>query len=98
MVFIQDVRLTDITLKAWRTCLTAAKNSRKTTRPGITKFAKCFASSCPDFGELFFSIKQAKRSFEELILNLSAELEYLRPDLVLCGNNMVIIAERGLPL
>ena len=45
MVLIQDVRLADITLKAWRTCLTAAKNSRKTTRPGITKFAKSFASS-----------------------------------------------------
>ena len=45
MVLIQDVRLMDMTLKAWRACLTAAKSSRKTTRPGITKFAKSFALS-----------------------------------------------------
>ena len=45
MVLIQDARLTDIILKASRTCLTTAKNSRKTTRPGMTKFAKSFASS-----------------------------------------------------
>ena len=46
MVLIQDVRLMDITLKAWRTCLTAAKSdSRKTGRPGKTKFAKTFSSS-----------------------------------------------------
>ena len=50
MVLIQDVGLTDITLKAWRTCLTAAKNSRKTTLPSITKFAK--------------ALLQAKRTLE----------------------------------
>ena len=31
ILLIQDVRLTDITLKAWHTCLKAAKNSRRIT-------------------------------------------------------------------
>ena len=44
-----------------------------------------------------FLDKAAKTSFEELNLNLPAELECLRPDLVLCGNNMVVIADVACP-
>ena len=91
MVLIQDVRLTDITLKAWRTFLTAAKNSRKNYSTRHTKICEKLCFELTGLWRALFLDKTAKTSFEELNLNLPAELECLRPDLVLCGNNIVII-------
>ena len=77
--------------------LNSYKEFKKNYSAGHNKILEKLFFELTGLRRAVFLDKTAKMSFEELTLNLPAELECLRLDLVLCGKNMVIIADVACP-